>query len=438
MAAEDGRGTAGSSGRILRDLRVLVSGRAAFALVNLAAVAVATRAVGIEALGAVGLLVAYARLIGDVAKFNSWQAFVVFGAAARAEGDLAKLRRLGGLTLLLDIGACLAALAAAWAGARLLGAWLGWTAAMIDAAPWFSLLLVFVTHMTPAGILRLEGRMVEIAGQHAVTAVLRLAGALLLLAFGGGFLELAVVWLVSAGVAALLLWRAAWRAARAGGWAPDLRAALREGAAGFDGFGRYALAGNLSGTLNGLLMPAATLATGALLGPFEAGLFHLVRQIAEAVTRGAEMLAQVVFPEFARLAAAEARAKIRRLVGRTLLFAGVAPLVLTPPLFLWGADLLGLLFGAEARPAGTALALSGLAAAIQVAGFALEPALLALGRPGAALRALALALLLFAALLAPFAELWGLAGVAGALVAARAAQTALRLLALRGGFGAAA
>ena len=70
--------------RIRRNLAILLGERAVFAVVNVVAAGVATRATGVEAIGAIALLLAYARLISDGIKFQSWQSVIRFGARARA------------------------------------------------------------------------------------------------------------------------------------------------------------------------------------------------------------------------------------------------------------------------------------------------------------------------------------------------------------------
>ncbi len=421
------RDAAAAWGRIGRAIRILIGGRALFALVNLAAVAVATRAVGLEALGAVGLLLAASRLIGDALKFSSWQALLVFGSGPLAAGDRATLGRLAALTLALDAAAISASFLLLLALAAFAGPALGWTEAMIEAAPWFGLLMIFVTHMTPTGLLRLEGRVFALASQHALTALLRLAGALLLLRTGGGFEALAAVWVGAGVIAGFALWLAGARAGRRMMGAPRFAAAWREGARGFPGFLRFAFAANLVSTLNAAAFPVATLIVGAAFGPAEAGLFHLVRQIAEAMLRPGEAFTQAIFPELSALAATGARGAMRAVLLRALLWSALLPGAVAALLYFFGGDLLALLFGAEARAGGTTLAFAGLAAAFQALGLAIEPLLLTTGRARAALWSAAAGFAAFLGAAAALAGPLGLVGIGAALAAGRATQTLLRL-----------
>ena len=96
--------------RIRRNLAILLGERVIFAVVNVIATGVATRATGLEAIGAIGLLHAYARVISDGVKFQSWQAVLRYGAPALESGRETDFRRLLKLTVLLDLGTALRAL----------------------------------------------------------------------------------------------------------------------------------------------------------------------------------------------------------------------------------------------------------------------------------------------------------------------------------------
>lgn len=413
--------------RIRRNLAILLGERAVFAVVNVIAAGVATRAAGIEAIGAIGLLLAYARLISDGIKFQSWQAVLRYGAPLREKADLPTLRRLIGLTLWIDIAAVAASLAIAWAGAVWLGDWLGWSEEMIRYAPWFCIIIAFMTQMTPTGVLRLFDRVPVIAAQHAVTATVRLIGSAAIWVWGGGVFELALIWTLSSVIAGLVIYAAAWMTAVAEHATPRMSAALREGAAGFQGMWGFVTATNLISTLDTVLPFVATLLVGALLGPVEAGVFHLVRQITEAMVRPGDMLAPLFFPEIALMEAQGDRMAMRRLVRRALIWSGAILSGVVLLLVLLGEPLLVLLFGEEARPGYDVLVLAGIASALMVWGFTLEPTLLSTGKAGQALWSVLAAWVIFAALIWALLPDWGLVGVGIAMIGHRGTQFALRI-----------
>lgn len=419
--------TASAWGRIRKNVGVLLSGRAIFALFNLAAVAVATRAVGLEAIGAIGLLMAFARLTGGLFKLGTWQAVLTYGAPIKKAGDRTGLRRLIGLTLMLDAAAVILAVGCAILAAIHAGPLMGWTEEMIAVAPWFMVTVAFLMQMTPVGILRLYDKIIPIASQHATTAVLRLIGASGIWAFGGGFTALAVVWAASAVIAGALLWLNAFRVGAAEIGRPTFSSAIRQRRDRFPRFWRFAGATNLTTTLNNAIMPVTTLVVGAALGPAAAGLFHLVRQVTDAMVRPATVLSQVVYPEFSLLAAEADKRAMRRIMKRALLYAALVQIAVVAALALGGGWILVGLFGPEAAAGREALALVALASGVVVTGFALEPALMSIGRAGLAMRATFGAWAVYVAALFALLPPFGLVGVGASLVLCRATQFAWRL-----------
>ncbi len=412
--------------RIKRNLGILLGERAIFAVVNLLSAGLATRVAGLEAIGAIGLLLAYARLIADVVKFNSWQALLTFGTPLKESAAMPDLRRLTGLTLWVDICAVILSLTLAVMGARVFGEALGWTEDMIRYAPWFCIMVAFFTHMTPTGILRLYDRVPLIAAQHATNATVRMIGVLAIWYWGGGVFELALVWTISAVAGGVVIYIAAWIVAARNAALPRMAAALREGAEGFSGFWRFIVATNFISTLDKVVFYAATLIVGAVLGPLEAGLFHIVRQITEAMVRPGDMLGPLFFPEIALLEAKNDRRAMRRLVKRAMIYSGAIMVVVVGVLIVGGELLLTLLFGPEAGAAYDILILAGISSAILVWGFTLEPTLLSLGQAGRTLYGDLLALFVFAGLTAWFIQDYGLVGMGIALIGHRVVQMTIR------------
>lgn len=413
--------------RIKRNLFIIMGERAIFAVVNVVAAGIATRAAGIEAIGAIGLLLAYARLISDGLKFQSWQSVLRFGAPLREAGDQQRLRRLIGLTLWIDIGAVAASLALAWAGAVWFGDAMGWSDEMIRYAPWFCIIIAFMTHMTPSGVLRLYDRVPIIAAQHALTATGRLIGSVCVWFWGGGVFELALVWTFSAVVAGSVINVAAWVTAVQHKATPRMAGALREGAEGLKNFWSFITATNFISTLDTVLPFVATLLVGALLGPVEAGIFHLVRQVTEALVRPGDLLAPLFFPELALMEARGDRRAMRRMVKRALIYSGLILIGVIGVLIIAGEPLLALLFGDEARSGYDVLVLAGIASAFVVWGFTLEPTLLSAGKAGKALWSVMVAWGVFALLIWVLMPEWGLIGIGLAMIGHRGTQFAIRL-----------
>jgi O-antigen/teichoic acid export membrane protein len=391
-------GARGPGGRLARNASLVLGARGLSGLVNLAAAAVAVRAAGVEAFGFVVMLQAYVRVVGGLARFESWSAVIRYGAEPLARGATGDVRRLAGFTLRLDLIAFAAAVAVAALAAPQAGEALGWSEEAIRLAPWYALVIPFISGATPTGLLRLLDRFDILAAQAMLSALTRLAGAALVLALGGGLTGLAASWAVAGVVPGLWMMLRAAAAARRAGVLPRLHGGWSALSAGFPGIWRFVALTNGAGTLETVAGHASVLVTGGLLGATGAGLYGLVRQLTEPL------------------------AKLRSLLAA----AGVAAV-----LALAGEAILTLLFGPQAAAAAPLLAAAGAGASVAAGGFPLPPALLSLGREGAVFATAAASAALFAALLAWLVPAMGLLGAGLALLGWQSSLVLLRLLALR-------
>lgn len=420
--------------RILRRLAgvgaLILGERVMFGLLNLAAAALAVRAVGVEAFGVVALLQAYARLSGELAQFQSWQALIRFGAVALHDGRRDTFRSLVGFCARLDLLTLGGAALVAGLAAGPLGRALGWPEPMIALAPWFVISTLFIIPATAHGVLRLFGRVSDIAAQHAIAAVMRFVGAAGLFALGGGAVELAVVWAAAGVASGLWVMARAWRALGAEGLRPQLSMGWGGGGAVYPGVWRFLWTASFSATIQAAVAHGATLAVGAVLGASEAGLFAIARQVADALAKPATLMGPLILPELAWLRARGDAAALRKLTLRCAALALGAVVALGSGFLLAGAPLLRLAFGPQVEGALTVLTLMSAASGFTIVGFALEPTLLSLGRMRAVAVSLAVAATLFCATLVSLLPAIGIAGAGAAMLAFRGALFALRAAAV--------
>src|SRR4051812_36995563 len=103
--------------RVVTNAGLLLGGRAVNAVLGLAAVAIAARALGAKELGVLVLIQAFAMFLGEVVKFQSWQTILQFGARPLAEGDRQSFQRVLRFSLSLDIGSTVIGIAVGVVGA---------------------------------------------------------------------------------------------------------------------------------------------------------------------------------------------------------------------------------------------------------------------------------------------------------------------------------
>ena len=371
--------------RFLRNAGLVVGSRVVFGLLNLATTVLVVRAFGLAELGAVLLLQSYARLFSEVVKFQSWQAVLRFGALLEDRGDRAGFRRLIGFTLTLDLVSFAVAIGAAIAMIPWVRVWFDWPDAVAAFAPVYLLSIVFITHATPNGILRLFDRVDLIALQFASNAVLRLAGVGVAVLLGGGVEHLVMAWFAASVLSGSAVIAGAVRELWRRGLAPRLRTGWGAAAREFPGIWRYLWLANLTSVAGLVVNYATVLVVGAQLGAAAAATFDIARQVSSAIARPARLLGPLLFPEFSRLAARGDWLVLRRIMTRVL---GVTALVLTgigAALFAVLPELVALLFGAELLDAIWLFRLLLAGAMIRMLGFALEPAFLSANKAGTSL-----------------------------------------------------
>ena len=398
---------------VLANASVILGERLAFGVVNIAAAAVAVRAVGFEAFGAVLLVHAYTRLFGDMLRFQSWQAVLRYGAPALADGRTQDLRRLLGLTLRLDLIALAGSITAAILFSSFAASIFSWPAETARWAPFYVLAIVFMATETPAGVLRLLDRFGILAARHAMNASIRLTGAALVwmlgIEGGAGASALIAVWFLASVLSGGWMIAMAFLVLRGRNLLPRMLGNWSEMRAGFDGFWGFVLATNASTTLATTAANLTTLVVGGVLGASAAGLFGVVRQITDSFGKPAKRPGPVIFPELGRLRAEKRRKSLDGLILRALGAGAAAVAVIAGVMALAGGPLLEAAFGAEALQAYNLMILATVAASLSIWGFSLEPALLSAGRAGISLAIQCAAVALYAL------TLFGLLSMGGGL-----------------------
>lgn len=372
-----------TAGRIGANLVRLLGGKAAAGLIGLGTMAIAARTLGPRDFGVLVLIHTFAMTVGGIIEFPGWHAIVRYGAEARAAGDTHRLARLlrfaGGVEI---VGGVASIVVAAVVG-HLFGASLGWSPVAVAFAVPYSFAVLASIRATPAGYLQLMGRF-DLLGIHSIVSpAVRLGGAALVAAHGGGLHAFLVVWLA----AALAEWAAMWllgawvaRAALAG---TPLLGPIDGVHAENPGLWRFMLAANADVTFSELSARIAPLILGAVLGPAAAGLFNIAQRATTVISQPAQILGQAAYAELARLVASGERGEaLRAAVAKCVTVAVVASLPVIALIAGFGGEIATILGGpAFAGAAGVMLWL-GIARVVLLVGPPSSAALTALGRPG--------------------------------------------------------
>ncbi|MAG33533.1 MAG: teichoic acid transporter [Deltaproteobacteria bacterium] len=371
--------------RLLANASLLIGGRSLNGLFNLAAMTLIVRAVGLETFGSLVLVHAFANTIGDLAKFQSWQAVLRYGTPALEAERFTDFRRLVKLTVMLDLGSALFGIGAAWVAAPLLAPHLGWPPTLVPVVQIYSLSILFMVTATPTGLLRLFDRFDLLSVSNAMGSLVRLVGAVWIFFRGGDLEFLLALWFSSVVVNGLWLIGHSIRALSARELLRGPRLGYRGLASGHERIASFVLTTHVNTTLSASMRHLATLVVGSLLGPAGAGLYDVSRQVTTLLTRLARLMKPAIYPEFARLSARNDMPGIRQLLLRSMALMTATGAVLVLPFVLFGRTLLGFVFGQEVEAAYALVVWMALAAAIRLLAFPLEPALISTGRAGTAL-----------------------------------------------------
>lgn len=412
--------------RVVTNAGMLLGGRAVNAVLGLAYMAIAARALGATTLGVLVLIQAFAQFLGDVVEFQSWQTVLHYGARPLAEGRTRDFQRVLRLSLLLDLASALLAVALGVAGAILFAGLLGWGDSEAPTAAVYMVSIIFMVSATPLGLLRLFDRFDVLARQAALLSAIRVAVGVVALVVSPTLQGFLVAWAAGTAGAWFYLAGSAFGELRRRGllagfsWKGPL-------ADGMPGVWRFAWNTNLASTLDVAFTHLVTLIVGGLIGPTQAAFWRIGRQVADAIAKPAKLLTPALYPELARLQAENRQATMWRLARNVGLMAGGFGAVLLAVSAVAGPGLLTLVLGEAFAPAGAIMTWQVAAAVIGVFALPLEPMLISLGKPGASVRVRLAVSIAFLAVLPFLVERFGLIG-AGAGLGAAAAALALGML----------
>lgn len=416
--------------RVLANAGTLLGGRTVNALVGLAYIAMTARGLGAVQMGVLVLINAYAQFLGDVAKFQSWQTVLQYGTGALIGDDRPRFQQVLRFSLLLDLIGAAVGVALGAGGALLLGGALGWPPDLAPAAALYCLSIAMMTSATSVGLLRLFDRFRFLAGEQAVSSVVRLVGCAIAFAQDASIGWFLTAW--AAGTVASFLY------VLVVAWWDLMRRKLLQGftlagplSEGLPGAWRFAWATNFNGSLDTAFTHVITLVVGAVLGPAEAALWRVGRQVADGMAKPAKLLIPALYPELAKMRATGGEAAMHKLARQIGVMGGAVAGVLLLVCVVAGGPLLALVMGKPFAAAAPIMTWQVAAAAIGILALPLEPMLVSMDKAGVALRVRGVVCAVYLLALVPVIRALGLTGAGAALVAAAAAMAVGMFWALR-------
>ena len=411
----------GASGRVLKNLGVVLRGQGIAAVFTLLATLLMANALPVEEFGLVILLHTYVLAVRGALNFRTYEAIVRFGVPLHENGEDEGLKKLFHTTTLIDLVSGVAATLVGVLAASLAGGLLHWDEQTIKLANLYALVMLTTVSNTPNGILRIYDRFDALSVFYIVGPAVRILG-------------VSIAWMADAGMQVYIaIWAAAfvlenswlfirghlelkkqisgpfWKKMH---WPGGNWQAIHQTPGEFRHFMAV-----LYWQTNIDLLPKhmAVLLAGSLLGPAAAGMFRLARDVSSLLTKPAMMLREVLFPDLTRIVYNEADGFFE-LGYRAVKMASVVGLIFVLLSIPAAGPLLSLV-GPGYTQASTLMTLLLLAATFELASSPLRAAAYAMGRVAPVLRIHLLSILIYFGgfyLLAPVMGLSG-AGVAACM-----------------------
>ena len=407
---------------LLKNSSYLAASRVVAAIAGLATVSLAAHALGLLLFGALILITSYAKAVSGIAKFQSWQLIVRYGARA-IHGEVDDFKTSTGFAFSLDAVSGIAAMLVAVAILPFVAGWVGITPDQLWLAMLYCTLLPTMGAATPSGVLRALNRFDQISWQGTVTPISRLV--LIVIAFfaDAPFAAYVAAWYVTDLGGDLYMWFLAWRELRRRGLMEGIRPTLKPES--LPGAWRFAIHVNLNASVQAAWGPIARVVVGGLLGPAGAALFRAASSLSDAAAKPADLLAKAFYPEVVRMDLSTKKPWNLMLRGTAL--ASVVAILAIVVLLIGGQPLLGLMFGKAFLGAYDALVILMLVPFLSVFSFPLPPMLYALDRPDAPVTARLIGTVTFFVLIAPLSWRFGISGAAIAFVIGTAATVAVMM-----------
>lgn len=397
--------------RIFKGLGLVLGGKTGAGLLSLVYLLLATRYLGPADYGVLVLVHAYVASVCGVIEFPAWQAIVRYGAEAEEEGSPHRLARLLRFGAAVELSGGVLAIIAAMVLVPIVGPRLGWTPKAMAFAPFYAFAVLGSIRSTPAGFLQLIGRFDIIGLHNLVQPIVRLGGALFVIASGFGLKSFLFAWLVAAIAEFATLWALGiWFAVkRIGGGLlrPDPGSVKRDN----PGIWRFLIANNADVTLRDLSGRIAPLIIGWVLGPAAAGMFAVAQRATVVIAQPAQILGATAFAELSHIVAKGGAGRVlRQTVAKVVGISILAAIPIVVIVALFSDFIVRLLAGPEFAAAAGVMVVLVLARAIALIVPPCSSALSAMGYPARSMSANLVSSLIFLPVLPWLLHRFGLMG----------------------------
>jgi O-antigen/teichoic acid export membrane protein len=392
-------------------------GNIASGLLRLAALAIATRALGVSGFGIIVLIDAYVRVIDGLVNFQSVHVMTRFLTEAQHDGHIHRFRGLVKAGLLVDGATALLSFVVGIALLLAVGPTLGISPEWVPLAMLYCVVLLTRLLGVAEATFRCFDRYWAIGLRETISGITMVLGSLLAWWLQGGVTAFVLIWMFSEILANILFVGWLIVVLRLEGVGAVHDAAAGSAVSESRGFWPLLLQTNLTFGIRTLTQHGDLLITGALLGPIPAGLLRAAKNTAALLSLVGRPLQQVASAHITRLWSEGNAHALLQYTRNICIAAGGAGAAVAIIFIPYGHVPLAILFGEEFTGAARALAVLAAANAVYLAGVTLLPTMLTLGEGRQFLTGVLWGTAIFAIVMIASIDIAGIVGIALAHVA---------------------
>ena len=258
---------------------------------------------------------AYVLVIVGIARFQSWQAIIRFGAPMLADAKHKDLQTLIRFAAKLDLFSGAVAVFVATASANIVGGFMGWPSEAMPYIYAYCFVAPFLIAATPTGILRLFDEFKLLGRQLVLMPAIRFVGAITLLLTEPTLVGFLLVWAISAVAHGASLWVLGWRHLKRRDLVPPLSRPSDVKAS--PDWLPFMIKTNLSSTVDAFMNNAPVLIVGAVLGGAASGFLQIATNLSNLIAHPANMLNEASFPELSKIVTHQGKEKMRAVALRS-------------------------------------------------------------------------------------------------------------------------
>ena len=359
----------------------LFSGQFVATVFSFVSAIVTARYLGPAAFGLIVLVQVYVLIIDRLVNFQTWETLIRFGSKAEAEAEDSKsdFQDILSYCWQVDLATAVLGTAVAYALFPLFSSLYGLSADMMTAALFYPLVILLKLTGTSMGFLQLKKKALQLSIAATMTGAFRLALVVVGVALSLDVIYFLVAWAVAEMASNLAILAFGYREIRRHGFRPLRGKPAWTTMKTHRGLARFTVISNLHSSLVLACKEADQLIIGATLGLESVGILKIAKQFTLLISKPFDPIAQMIFPDLAKLASNREYDLFKGLLIRTSIGCGLAGLLAWIGLYLFGEPLILLTAGASYLDGYPVLMLYGVGVTIAVAATAMQPAMVSLG-----------------------------------------------------------